>query len=88
MLDHRGQESKLSDEEMEGQFHKHLAAMKPWLVRQPNMDVLYVNYNALIAEPEPFCDRISDFLGISLNQAQMLAIPDQQLYRNRAPAEK
>ena len=88
MLDHRGQESKLSDEEMEGQFYKHLAAMKPWLVRQPNMDVLYVNYNALIAEPEPFCDRITEFLGISLNQTQMLAVPDQQLYRNRAPGEK
>lgn len=88
MLDHRGQESKLNDEEMEQQFHKHLAAMKPWLVRQPNMDVLYVNYNALIAEPKPFYDRITEFLGLPLNQNQMLAVPDKQLYRNRAVTEK
>jgi hypothetical protein len=88
MLDHRGQESKLSDEEMEQQFHQHLAAMKPWLVRQPNMDVLYVNYNALMAEPELYCDRITEFLGLPLNQAQMLAVPDKQLYRNRAASEK
>jgi hypothetical protein len=88
MLDHRRQESKLSDEEMEQQFHKHLAAMKPWLVRQPNMDVLYVNYNALIAEPGPFCERITEFLDLPLNPNQMLAVPDEQLYRNRVSSEK
>lgn len=88
MLDHRGKESKLSDEEMEQQFHKHLAAMKPWLVRQPNMEVLYVNYNALMAEPKPFCEKITQFLGLSLNQTQMLSIPDKQLYRNRVTSAK
>jgi hypothetical protein len=88
MLDHRGQESKLSDEEMEQQFHKHLTVMKPWLVRQPNIDVLYVNYNALMAEPKPNCDRIIEFLEVPLNQAQMLAVPDTQLYRNRVTTEK
>ena len=88
MLDHRGQESRLSDTEMEQQFQTHLAAMKPWLVRQPNMEVLYVNYNALMAGPEPFCDRITDFLGLPLDRSQMLAVPDKQLYRNRVTSEK
>lgn len=88
MLDHRGQESKLSDEEMEQQFHKHLAAMKPWLVRQPNMDVLFVNYNALVAQPGPFCERITEFLDVPLNQNHMLAVPDRQLYRNRSSSKK
>lgn len=87
MLDHRGQVSKLSDEEMEQQFQQHLAAMKPWLVRQPNMEVMYVNYNALIAEPELFCDRIALFLEQPLNRKQMLSVPDRQLYRNRADPE-
>ena len=84
MLDHRGQTSRLSDVEMERQFHQHLAAMKPWLVRQPNMEVLYVNYNALMVEPESFCEKVIEFLDLPLNQVQMLAVPDQQLYRNRA----
>jgi hypothetical protein len=88
MLDHRGQESRLTDMEMEQQFQTHLAAMKPWLVRQPNMEVLYVNYNALMAGPEPFCDRITDFLGLPLDRSQMLAVPDKQLYRNRLTSEK
>jgi hypothetical protein len=88
MLDHRGQTPLLTDEQMEQQFHAHLTAMKPWLVRQPNMDVLYVNYNALMAEPEPFFDRISEFLDLPLNQAHMLAVPDKGLYRNRILNEK
>ena len=83
MLDHRDQTSKLSDDEMEQQFQTHLAAMKPWLVRQPNMDLLFVNYNGLLAAPELSCERIMEFLGLPLNQTRMLAVPDKQLYRNR-----
>lgn len=88
MLDHRGETSRMSDEEMEQQFHKHLAAIKPWLVRQPNMEVLYVKYNALLAEPGPFCDKIADFLDLPLDQTRMLAVPDKQLYRNRSDSGK
>ena len=88
MLGHRGQEAKLSDAEMEQQFQSHLAAMKPWLVRQPNMEVLYVNYNALMAEPKPFCERITNFLDLPLDQSHMLDVPDTQLYRNRVVSEE
>jgi hypothetical protein len=88
MLDHRGETPRISDEEMEQQFQKHLTSMKPWLIRQPNMEVLYVNYNALIAEPRLFCEKVTQFLGLPLDQAQMLAVPDKQLYRNRGTPEK
>jgi hypothetical protein len=73
---------------MEQQFQKHLAAMKPWLVRQPNMEVLYINYNALMAQPKFFCEKVTHFLGIPLDQTQMLAVPDTQLYRNRASPDE
>ena len=87
MLDHRGQISKLTDEEMEQQFHAHLAAMKPWLVRQPNIEVLFVNYNALLANPGSSCEKIVSFLDLPLNQARMLSVPDGTLYRNRNVTE-
>lgn len=88
MLEHRGQEARLSDYEMEQQFQKHAAALKPWLVRQPNMEVLYVNYNALMAAPGPFCEKIAQFLDVPLNHEQMLSVPDRQLYRNRLTPEE
>jgi hypothetical protein len=88
MLDHRGEVSRVSDEEIEQQFQQHLSALKPWLIRQPNMDVLYVNYNALISKPEPFCERIEEFLESPLNQKRMLSVPTEKLYRNRVVVEK
>jgi hypothetical protein len=88
MLDHRGEVSKLGDIELEQQFHQHLSALKPWLVRQPNIEVLYVNYNALMSKPEPLCERIEEFLDSPLNQQRMLSVPTEKLYRNRIVVEK
>ena len=87
MLEHRGQTSRLSDEEMEQEFKVHLAAVKPWLVRQPNMELHVVNYNALISQPESVCEQIVEFLDLPLNQRRMLAVPDRQLYRNRSAGD-
>lgn len=83
MLEHRGEQARISDEEMEQQFHHHLTAIRPWLVRQPNMEVLYVKYNALLAEPGRFCDQIAGFLEMPLDRQRMLTVPNTQLYRNR-----
>src|SRR5215212_9424668 len=82
-------EEKMGDEtEIRAQIQKHLSAMKPWLVRQPNIEVLFVNYNTLLRNPEPLCEQITEFLDRPLNQTRMLAIPDRQLYRNRMVPEE
>ena len=82
-------EEKMGDEtEIKAQIQKHLSAMKPWLVRQPNIEVLFVNYNTLVRNPEPLCEQITEFLDRPLNQTRMLAIPDKQLYRNRMVPEE
>ena len=83
MLNRRMEESKISDIEMESQFRKHLAELKFWLARQPNMDVLFVDYNRLMANPDDFCPKIADFIGIPVNQAKMRSVPNARLYRNR-----
>lgn len=82
-------EAEMGDEtEIAAQIQKHLSAMKPWLVRQPNIEVLYVNYNTLIAKPQPVCAQVIEFLDLPLNQTRMLAVPDKLLYRNRIAREK
>ena len=88
MLLNRNEKEMGNEAEIEAQIQKHLSAMKPWLVRQPNIEVLYVNYNALMTEPEPVCEQIAEFLELPLNQARMLAVPDKQLYRNRIVLEE
>jgi sulfotransferase family protein len=88
MLMNRNEKEMGNEAEIEAQIQKHLSAMKPWLVRQPNIEVLYVNYNTLMTEPEPVCEQITDFLDLPLNQTRMLAVPDKQLYRNRIVLEE
>jgi len=83
MLAHRNEESRIGDAELEEQFRNHLSVVKPWLVRQPNMDVLYVSYNEMMRDPEPFCRKVVDFLGLPLDFQRMASVPNQDLYRNR-----
>jgi len=83
MLANRHEEMTATDAEVEVQIRNHLSVMRPWLVRQPNMEVLYINYNSLMTQPEPLCEQITEFLGLPLNQTRMLAVPDADLYRNR-----
>ena len=84
MLDHRGEVSKVTDEEMADQYRAHLKAVKPWLARQPHMEVLYVGYNSMMSDPEPLCRRVIEFLGMPLDLEKMRAVPNAKLYRNRA----
>ena len=84
MLARRNETSAVSDEEMEAQFREHLKVIKYWLARQPNMDVLYVDYNRMMADPDPTLRKIVDFLGLPLDVSKMRAVPNEGLYRNRA----
>lgn len=85
MLDNRQEETAVSDAEMQEQFQKHVAAAKYWLARQPNLSVLYVDYNKMLAAPDPLCQTIADFLDMGLDVEKMRAVPSERLYRNRAP---
>jgi hypothetical protein len=84
MLERRNKQSQADDSQMEAQFRKHLSTVKPWLARQPHMDVMYVSYNALMSDPEPLCRRVVEFTGLPLKLERMLVVPKGDLYRNRA----
>jgi hypothetical protein len=64
-------------------FTKHLEKLHEWLVGQPNMQVLYVNYNHLVALPEPQAQRVAMFLEGKADGMRMARVVDQSLYRNR-----
>jgi hypothetical protein len=85
MLARRNETSTIRDEEMESQFREHLKAIKYWLARQPNMDVLYVDYNRMMADPYQHLHKIASFVDTPLDIEKMRAVPNGQLYRNRAP---
>ncbi len=86
MLARRNEESKTSDAEMESQFREHLAAIKFWIARQPNIEVLYVDYNKMLSNPDEYCRNIAEFIGMPVDIEKMRSVPDEHLYRNRSGA--
>jgi len=84
MLLRRGEPGDGNDQEMAEMFQEHLKRVRVWLANQSNMDVLYVDYNKLMAEPEPEIKVVAEFLGLNAYLEAMLAVPDKKLYRQRA----
>ena len=84
MLQKLGREgAKVSDEEMEGRFERHLRRVENWLARQSNIDVLYVKYNDIIQAPLRYARSVNHLLGGWLNEERMVQIVERLLYRQR-----
>jgi hypothetical protein len=84
MLDNRAEDNTATDEEMKSMFASHVAEVEGWLRAAANVEVLYVSYNRLLAEPDAQLARLLGFLGVELDVARMRAAIEPALYRNRA----
>lgn len=84
MLIRRGQEpNKVPDEKMAAMFEKHLVKIGEWIEAQPNIDVLYIKYNDILAEPGASVATLNAFFDGALEADAMQAVVDKQLYRQR-----
>jgi hypothetical protein len=83
MMIRRGELAPDDDEKMAAIYARHLQDVKSWLSLQPNIDVIYVNYNEVLKSPEPYIENINRFLGNELDSSAMLAAVDRSLYRQR-----
>jgi len=88
MLARRGETTELSDEQLAGLLRKHVQQVKTWIARQPNFEMLDLDYNAMLIDPEPFVERIVAFLDMDLDAQSMTAVVDPALYRNRTGGGK
>jgi LPS sulfotransferase NodH len=84
MLQRRGESTDGDDRKMAENFQEHLKRVRVWLANQPNMEVLYVSYNDLMADPAPAIKSVAEFLNLEERLETMLAVPDQSLYRQKA----
>jgi hypothetical protein len=87
MLAHRGEDATAGDDEAMAQmFESHLQKVYRWLEEQPSFSVLYVDYNQLLLDPEPWAQQINEFLSGALEVDRMAEVVDPKLYRNRRDA--
>ncbi len=77
------EEDNIPDDKMARVYEEHLKQVKGWLVRQPNIDLLYVNYNEMIADPRNSLNKVNEFLGSSMDVSVMAGVVDKELYRER-----
>ena len=84
MLVRRGEPTdKASDSTLADLFSRHLQKVESWLAAQQNMQVLYIQYDELLAEPHAHIAALVDFLGLPLDVEAMQNVPDSSLYRQR-----
>jgi hypothetical protein len=84
MLGRLGKPTRVDDGKMGRLFDNHLVKFSAWVKERPNIRVLDVDYNKMVAEPAPIAVDIDRFLGGGLDTAAMAATVDPSLYRNRA----
>jgi hypothetical protein len=83
MLENRGEESTVEDNEMAQLFEKHLRQVRAWMNSQPNLLYLDLDYNVLVDNPEPLIRQINQFLDGGLDIEAMISVVDRSLYRQR-----
>jgi hypothetical protein len=84
MLDRLGKSSTIADARMAALFANHLVKFAAWAKERPNIQVLDVNYNDMVADPSPIVAGIDRFLGGGLDAEAMARAVEPGLYRNRA----
>lgn len=71
-------------DEIKRSYQLHLARLREWLAKQPNMSVIDVSYNSVLREPAVEARRLCEFLARNLEVNAMARAVDPALYRNQS----
>ena len=63
---------------------RQLNTVESWKDREPNVELIYINYTDVLNSPEEAIKKIEGFLGVPLQREAMMSCIDKSLYRNRA----
>jgi Sulfotransferase domain len=83
MLKRRGEKPRAGDETMGKLYSTHLREIESWLTTQQNIEILFVNYNDIMENPEKGVEEMNKFFGNRLSTDRMISVVDKSLYRNR-----
>ncbi len=84
MLIRRGESTDaVSDEKLTELFGLHLQQVMAWIDKQPNFDIIYVDYNQILENPVEQAKKVNQFMGHTLDENEMVGVVDRSLYRQR-----
>lgn len=64
-------------------YDKLFGTIELWENREPNVEMVYINYKDVIEDPTTAIDTVTSFIGIDLDKEAMVSAVDKKLYRNR-----
>lgn len=64
-------------------YQKQLDNVEVWKDKEPEVEMVYINYTDLIQDPNASIDKLQSFLGIELDKQRMQEAIDTSLYRNK-----
>jgi len=64
-------------------FEKELERVEIWAKKEPNVDILNVNYKEIIVNATDMAGKIDEFLKFQLDTEKMIEVVDPDLYRNK-----
>ncbi|MDX1377543.1 MAG: sulfotransferase domain-containing protein [Anaerolineales bacterium] len=76
-------DDKVEDTKMKNIYREHLKQVNIWISKQPNIDVLYVNYNTMLDNPLDSLRKVNEFLSGELDVNVMAGVINRDLYRER-----
>jgi len=77
------QDDKVEDDKMKKIYQEHLKQVNAWIAKQPNIEVLYVNYNTMLGNPFDSLTKVNEFLGGEMDVNVMAGVINKELYRER-----
>ena len=85
MLDRLGNPAPGGDlDAMKEAYRNDIVAARLFARKQPNMEMIEIQYADTVAEPGACARAVNAFLGGNLDEVAMAAAVKEQLYRNRA----
>ena len=69
-------------------YQRQLNTIENWKEREPNVELIYLDYTEVLSAPMEAAKKIEKFLGVSLDKEAMIECVDPSLYRNRIETKK
>lgn len=83
MLERQGQADEVDEDELRTKFLEHLDEVQAWAAGREAIELVTIDYNAILEEPRAELDRLEAFFQQELDIEAMADVVDPELYRQR-----
>lgn len=69
-------------------YHDQLNKIEVWKEKEPGVELIYIDYQEVLNDTQAIVDKVSSFLGSTLDHKAMVSAVDKKLYRNKITSKK